>query len=592
MRLLISVSLLALSVGCSHHRRAPHVVHDPIFGALSSKRPSRAALAEDVAYARAIASGENPPPPKEAQKTAGKRVFLTFFAPPSPPVVSTGLGADLAASIAQAAHDARAFIGASDVERARIELDVARAVGASSDVPPKMRRLGRVGVARVVDPKTNRFGFVLPNEIFTRRLLDEDEGPSLDRETLEALIEQRLTPPPPPEEKTDARFVPFETVSVVESHDRTQVLPLFRGLLPRLDPSRLDPERLRGAIRIAADYLARICGDDGKFAYVYDAVRDVDVNDDYSIIRHAGAADGLLEAFDELHDARYLAAAERALDHLATQFKDVDDFSYLPDDDNALAPIGGTGLSLIAFAKHREVTRGDEYLSRMRAMGRFLLRQQTGDGTFQPYFPADQPGLESREVLYYPGEAMLGLLRLYAVDRDERWLEAAKRAAHKRADEPRRGRDFWFVLACAELSRLTNDPLWFDRLAAITDATIDEQDDDERKLAETGGSFDEMLRASPTSTALEATAVSVALARHSKKDESRWMGAARRAATHILWQQLDEDAAYYVMNPKKALGGVRTNPWGSWIRIDNDQHAILGWLWLMRVMRDPNFGAQ
>src|SRR5207302_1677703 len=159
------------------------------------------------------------------------------------------------------------------------------------------------------------FGFVLPNEIFTRRMLGEDDGPDLDRDELDALIEERLGA------KSEASLVPFETVAVVESHDRSRVLPLHRGLLPRVDPSKIDPSR--------------------------------------------------------------------------------GDFTYLPDDDNAFSPIGGTGLALIAFSKHAAVTGKTTHLERMRSMARFLVRQLDVQGVFQPYFPPNQQGLEAREVLYY-----------------------------------------------------------------------------------------------------------------------------------------------------------------------------------------------
>jgi hypothetical protein len=598
--LTTAASLLAIVVagaGCRRHRSAAPVKNDPVFGAIGARHLSTDALADDVRYARALltnatnATNANATPPKNAS-ARGSRVFLSVFAPPALPLTTTALDATLGESIAHATELTRARFEGADVSNARIEIDVATAVGPALTGPPRKKNLGRIGLARALD--ATHFGFVLPNEIFTRRMLGEDDGPDLDGDDLDAMIEERLG------EKSDAKLVPFETVSVVESHDRSRVLPLHRGLLPRIDPAAIDPPKLNRAIVLAADYLSRIVGDDGRFVYVYDPLRDADDDTDYSMIRHAGAADGLLEAYGELHDPKLLDAAERALDHLVSILQVVSDpndpsapdFTYLPDDDNAYSPIGGTGLALIAFSKHAAVTGKTTHLERMRSMARFLVKQLDVQGVFQPYFPPNQQGLEARDVLYYPGEAMLGLVRLHAVDPDARWLEAAERAAHHRASEPRRARDFWYLLACAELHRITHDELWADKVWAIADATADEQDKDEQELADFGGSYGSMLRASPTSTALEALAATVALARFTGHDGARWFDAAKRMASFVLWEQLDEDAEFYVINPAKALGGVRTNPWGSNVRIDNDQHAILGWLWLMRVMRDPFFGAK
>ncbi|MEO7095832.1 MAG: hypothetical protein ABI175_21410, partial [Polyangiales bacterium] len=493
----------ALLSGCRHHRRSAVRIVDPDLGTLEGRRFSAAELTEDVAFVRDHLEGKDVSPPPRARAIPGSRVFVTLFAPGRPPVVTSGLGKNIGESLVAAAEAART----PDLSPAqlRIQLDVVtRRVKAKSH--DDVGEPGRFGLLQ--RDAHGRFGFALPTELFTRDLLGDEGEPELDVEGLESLVTERFGGA-----CSTCTLARFETVSVIESGGSVQ--RLIGGLLPRPDPAKLDQAALRERIRLGADYLARMVGDDGKYVYIYDAMRDVDIMDDYSTIRHAGATDALFETYAELRDDANLVAGERALAYLDRRLRqlppegEVPERLYLADSGNAFAPIGGTGLSLIAFSAHAAVTGERTYLPRMQAMGRFLVQQLEPSGHFQPYFAPGVPIEKVKEVLYFPGEAMLGLLRLHAIDPQPVWLEAAQRAARYRLatpyEHPRdRHRDYWFALVLTELHALTHDPIWSERAFEIVEGTMIEQDDDERDVAEHPGVYDMLPRANPTSVALEA----------------------------------------------------------------------------------------
>ncbi|MGZ3423937.1 MAG: hypothetical protein ACXVEE_39105 [Polyangiales bacterium] len=553
-RLLLAVLL----IGCRRHGGvvAKRPVHDPELGTLNLRAPKPAELRDDLAFLRALSHGETPAPPAHAVAAIGRRVFVTFHRPRQEPLTTTGLGPTLADALKDAARE---------IDASRLQLDVVQS--ARAFVHPSSARLGSYGVFRAS-------AFVLPGDPLQRGWMSEEEEPALPEAKLQRLLEKGTGAP---------RL--FTTTSAVENAAHDGALLLYRGRPKK--PASIDTATLRHRIELGARYLARMTDGDGKLLYLYDLARDREVDDEYSEIRHAGATDALFGAFQELREPALRDAGNRALAWLDQRVKDLDGGrAYLPDDENPMGTIGGTGLTLIAFASHAAATGEKNHLPRMRALAEFLVGQIDSSGKFQAF------GGAGRDVLYYPGEAMLGLLRLYSVDPDpqvrNRWLDAAERVAKWRIRTPYLGkrdwyRDYWFLLVLGELHRHTGDAMWSDHAASITDAGMREQDEEEADFAASGGSYDDTPRPNPTSTYFESLASSVAAARKTGRSDAALLDHARRAATFVVWQQIDEDTSYCARDPERALGGVPGNPWGTYVRIDDVQHAIRAMLALLHA---------
>src|SRR6185369_9379685 len=118
----------------------------------------------------------------------------------------------------------------------------------------------------------------------------------------------------------------------------------------------------------------------------------------------------------------------RAVKFLETRFRPASgrDAIYVLDFDGK-AKLGANGLALVALTKLLELDPKSNAHAQARRLANLILMLQRKDGSFHTRYrlrPNDPPGIAS---LYYPGEAILGLVRLYGLTRDPRLLTAARR---------------------------------------------------------------------------------------------------------------------------------------------------------------------
>jgi len=172
-------------------------------------------------------------------------------------------------------------------------------------------------------------------------------------------------------------------------------------------------------------YKGMISDRTGRLAYTYDPERDLAVEDGSPIRDIASIWDvELVSGFLDRSDLRDLA--QRSLEHYA---------GYLIARDGALVldPLRLREPSSIAHSAFMLLAISDSALAEREAkvvrLAEGILRQQRRDGSYRVYFGGEEDeGLE-----FYPGEAMLALMRAHALVRDARSLTSVERGfAHYR----------------------------------------------------------------------------------------------------------------------------------------------------------------
>lgn len=566
------------------------------FGAYDAPPPDAKGL---LTLARAVL--EKKPRPA-ADAGPGRRVMLAFWPTPSPSgragpetVVTTGKGATVGDSVVLAAEEMAGKV--PDPSAGRIELDVPTSLSAPKDEdqdPPTS--IGTEGVfATRRDGKT---GFVLPGEIVARALFHHDKTTGLETVRIATLVSGRAGVGE--NEVGDMRLYRFRADVHVESPGHDAALPVFRGMV--VPPPKDTPDLLLDAVRAGAEYLTRAVGPNGKYDYLYKPLEDR-VDTSYGWLRHAGATYALLEAYGQFGTPAYRAAAERALDYLKSRVHNdpASRGGYVIDGtDEEQQKSGGAGLSLLAFAEHAAVTGDRSNLETMRSLARFILKQQQQDGHFRSNADVERETGEKlkREPPYYQGEATLALLRLYALDPQQQYVDAARRSGdwvvHVRdayTSEDNQEHDHWICYALNELYRVAPDPAYVEHAQKIARAIVRRQrgsDAAEPDLVGTywfGGEMGNIA-----ATRVEAFDSNIVLSRYAGKPDDWLLQAANKTATWMLGQQFDADNDYWLKNPRKAEGGVRESLLVSDVRIDTVQHSMSAWLHLARILSDPEYG--
>jgi hypothetical protein len=221
------------------------------------------------------------------------------------------------------------------------------------------------------------------------------------------------------------------------------------------------------SIQAATAFLASACDARGRFAYRLHVERLGDQSEgDYNVLRHAGALYALEQAWRAQQDPAAAAALKRGarylVQHHLRSLTGKPAFKVIAsrtgeEVSQPTAKLGGAGLGLVALCAARRLDEEIVSLDDLRGLGRFVLWSQRVDGSFRAKYFLEREEWSSFVSLYYPGEAILGLLRLYALDPNPAWLEGAAKAAaflaRSRRDLPRAKlpHDHWLLIAGGEL---------------------------------------------------------------------------------------------------------------------------------------------
>jgi AMMECR1 domain-containing protein len=400
-------------------------------------------------------------------------------------------------------------------------------------------------------------------------------------------------------------------------------VPMFRGnVLWQGDPSEDD---ILESIKVGGLWLVNTVKEDGKFDYEYYPNQDKGSRG-YNIVRHAGSVYGLLEMWElagvepALAEDRdiYLDASARAMGYVYDAMKTPDggpEDRICLLDDRGRCDSGSAALTLLTMlvrppkdqvptALHAKLYRDDDE-ALMEGLGLVLTDMIDPKGkVFRRYSEARTKEFVSKEPLYYPGESMLALVRFYETTGDERWLEGARKIAERQMSWYERDRfinpDHWVMQGLYRLWRIDKEDRYADNAYAMGRHYASEQygtaEPDQygplwNPWPDYLGSYrrtNDTPRTTRAGSRSEALRAVTNLAWERGDDATIFEDALLGAARHLMEQQYTERNGYWLPDMERAHGAYPMGVVDNHIRIDNNQHALVGVVGALHVERRRN----
>ncbi|MDO7269409.1 hypothetical protein [Shouchella clausii] len=221
----------------------------------------------------------------------------------------------------------------------------------------------------------------------------------------------------------------------------------------------LDAAEVKAMIASGLNYLAKMNKAAGQFTYGYFSCFDKEIQF-YNLLRHASTLYAMIEALEITQDKEAIPAIERGLEYLlkGLHVDKKQGTAYVVDgveQDQLEVKLGANAAAILAFTKYTDVFQNDRYLQVAQQLANGICQLQQENGGF--HHVLHYPSFELKDafrIVYYDGEAAFALLRLYQLDKNEKWMKTVEKAFdYFIANEYWKNHDHWLSYCTEELTR-------------------------------------------------------------------------------------------------------------------------------------------
>jgi hypothetical protein len=366
-------------------------------------------------------------------------------------------------------------------------------------------------------------------------------------------------------------------------NDQRTVVKLNGTQYPRI---KLDSQQVRTAILRAGAYLVRGQSTNGMFDYEYNSWED-DSSDEYNIVRHAGVTWAILRLYNTLGNTVFLKSGIKGVKYLLNRIEWNNNrrIAFVTPENRSV--LGATALSIMALLELPPHLQKTSVTNAAIALGNGLLYLMTPDGDFyRTIEDKKQKQVEERPMMFFPGESLLALSRLWQ-EFGNYWKKSSLLAAFKQANnfDSHGTNCHWSVQALALSGKLDGSRFLLDKSVKMAEKLTENQYDNTREN-KAGGWPNPSGQPTACSAACRLEALGPAI------DSGSYLGIdctvlksrMLKGAEFIISQQITKNNGFFLPDPEKAHGGIKMFPEIHTVRMDVNQHSIAALLNTLQLL--------
>lgn len=353
-------------------------------------------------------------------------------------------------------------------------------------------------------------------------------------------------------------------------------------------------------ILLSMNYINRNILENGRFCYRNNVDPDIEYdNNVYNSLRHAGVLYSMflyekMGLETKFHDNRILASKY----FIERYLKKIDDDKWvtlsLPEEEGIKFPIaktGAVGVTLCALCNLYEEKIIE--LSVLRGLGEFLLSMTDEQGNVYAYYNLENNTIDKEaEAIFYPAEAAAGLMYLYEIDPQQKWLDNIKKiimnlVVTRKTMDLNIPFDHWSVLVIEKLlSKKLTTPDETQQMRSYAEQMAIPALSNQITNSKNSyyGAFKENIRPCSLGTIMEGLSSIYLCSENPQMKEIIFKALA--IGCHFLAKVQVKTGTMAGGLPNSAnwvKSGVTPN--ASIIRIDNVQHVVSGWLRFQHILK-------
>ncbi|MBC8718519.1 YheC/YheD family protein [Ochrobactrum sp. Marseille-Q0166] len=334
-----------------------------------------------------------------------------------------------------------------------------------------------------------------------------------------------------------------------------------------------------GLIARGSTFLASQIREDGRFIYGWHPCFDKEIGA-YNTLRHTSTLYAMLEAWEVTQDNALKTVIEKGLAYLTEQLiKTVNhngsELAFLTEE-NGEIKLGGNAVCLLALVKYSELTGNKQYLPLLEKIALGILHMQdeaTGKFSHVLTYPSLRVKAPFR-IIYYDGEAAFGLMRLYSLTHDERWLNAVEKAFGYFIEADHwKAHDHWLSYAVNELTRYRPERKYYEfgirNFADYLDFVTN-------RITTFPTLLELMMAAQQMVVRIQADPALSGLL--NDVDLKQFYFALERRAHHLLNGHFWPELAMFYANPARISGSFFIRHHAFRVRIDDVEHYLSGFV--------------